>query len=248
MTDTYATLLSRVSVSSVASEDEQGSGTSIAPLRDTLDTESLRRASMALASELDLQGLVAKLMTILVQNAGAERGVLLRAADGQLTVEASASTSEGGVEVNLGGDASDQNGFSAAIVRYVLRSRESVAVGDAMGDDRFANDAYVARARPKSVLSAPIVQRGDVLAVLYLENNHICNAFAEDHLNAVEHIASYAAAALANARLHDELKRAFTEIKGRSRARVRISPTRSTPRTANARRASPSAPRPAPAS
>ena len=92
------------------------------------------------------------------------------------------------------------------MVRYVSRTYETVVLGDAGQSDRFTGDPYIAREKPKSILCTPILHQGKPVAILYLENNRIQNAFVEDRLTAVQLISSQAAAALENARLHEDLK------------------------------------------
>ena len=52
------------------------SGSAAVP--DALDMAGIERAARTLASELDLNSLVRKLMLLLIQTAGAQRGLLLR--------------------------------------------------------------------------------------------------------------------------------------------------------------------------
>ena len=76
-----------------------------------------------------------------------------------------------------------------------------------------ADDSYVAQVRPNSSSEcANRATRGHSRRLVSGAQSAL-RCLRRDRLNAVEHIASDAAAALANARVHDELKRAFTEIK-----------------------------------
>lgn len=61
--------------------------------------------------------------------------------------------------------------LSRAVVRYVRKTGESVVIGDAQSDERFAEDPYIRSARPRSILCVPVVHQGKLLGVLYLENN-----------------------------------------------------------------------------
>src|SRR5262249_51855851 len=75
----------------------------------------------------------------------------------------------------------------------------------------FAHDPYVMRHKPRSLLCLPIVSRGDVIAVLYLENKLVSGAFTPELLDALEVIAAQAAIALANADLFAKLERENAE-------------------------------------
>lgn len=177
------------------------------PDADALDMTSIRRAARALAGELDLGRLVRKLMKILLQNAAAQRGVLLREENGCVVFEACVSVEEDTVHPPFNVPVESSNTFSPAVVRYVSRTYEAVVLGDAGDDNRFAGDPYVKQEKPKSILCTPILHQGKLIAILYLENNCIRNAFIGNRLTAVQLICSQTAAALENARLHENLKK-----------------------------------------
>ena len=57
------------------------------------------KASQAISSEMVLPELIEKLVRIAVENAGAERGLLILFRDGEPRIEAEATTGPGEVEV-----------------------------------------------------------------------------------------------------------------------------------------------------
>ena len=58
-----------------------------------------------------------------------------------------------------------------SLVRYVIRTRESVILDDASRPNLFSEDDYL-RGRPaKSILCLPLIKQGRLIGVLYLENN-----------------------------------------------------------------------------
>ena len=186
----------------------------VPPPADALDKASLERAAQALSRTLELDQLLRELVAILLENATAQRGFLLRddgasgqagRRDSEIVIEASGSIDD---EIRVPRDQTleSRGDLAHAIVRYVSRSRETVVLGDATVDDRFASDPYIVRQRPKSILCLPILHQGRSVALVYLENNRISGAFAADRLAAVQLIASQAAAALENARLHADLR------------------------------------------
>ena len=173
---------------------------------NALDMTSIERAARALGGELDLGRLVYKLLAILLQNVGAQRGALLRDENGRVVIEAVASVDEDEVPFPMDIPLESSEDLCRTVVRYVSRTYETVVLGDAGQSDRFTGDPYIEREKPKSILCTPILHQGKPVAILYLENNRIRNAFVEDRLTAVQLISSQAAAALENARLHEDLK------------------------------------------
>ena len=176
-----------------------GEGPSLA----ALDLLTVLQASRAISGEIVLDELLRKLMSALLESAGAPRGLLLLEGDHEIIVEAG-----GTAESILVTDATveDRSDVSKAIVRYVQRTRESIVLGDAASEGQFRSDPYVATARPRSILCMPIVARQQLVGVLYLENNLVASAFTPERCRALELLTAQAAISLENARLYDTLE------------------------------------------
>ena len=165
--------------------------------------DTVFQACLAISGELVLDELLRKLMSTVLDQAGAQRGLLWLKGDHEIIVEAG-----GGAGSILVSDATldDRSDLSRAIVRCVERTRESVVLGDAANTGQFRSDPHVATARPKSILCVPILSRQQLVGVLYLENNLVVSAFTPERCRVVERLAAQAAVSLANARLHDALE------------------------------------------
>jgi PAS domain S-box-containing protein len=93
-----------------------------------------------------------------------------------------------------------------SIVRYVIRTGESVILDDASKPNIFSEDDYL-RGRPaKSILCLPLVKQGRSTALLYLENRLSSHAFPPDRIAILELLAAQAAISLENTRLYSELE------------------------------------------
>ena len=73
-------------------------------------------------------------------------------------------------------------------------------------------DPYVLRHRPKSVLCAPLLNQGKLIAILYLENNLTIGAFTDHRVEVLNLICTQAAISLENARLYHQAQRALAEL------------------------------------
>ncbi|HMA92933.1 MAG TPA: GAF domain-containing protein, partial [Polyangiaceae bacterium] len=143
-----------------------------------LDLATAIRATEAIATELVVDRLWERLMRTLLENAGAQRGCLILERAGVLHIEATIAIEPNVVKLALAANLDDGEEAPPTLVQYVARTAEPVVLADAMRDTRFSNDPYVARVRPKSVLCVPMLQRGKLAGVLYLENNVATNAFS----------------------------------------------------------------------
>jgi GAF domain-containing protein len=82
-----------------------------------------------------------------------------------------------------------------------------IILNDASSDRQFGNDVYVQHFKPKSVMVMPLILRGVIVAILYLENNLTRGAFTSDRLDIVRLLSSQAAISIENARLYTQLEK-----------------------------------------
>jgi GAF domain-containing protein len=93
-----------------------------------------------------------------------------------------------------------------SLVRYVIRTHESVILDDASRPNLFSEDDYL-RGRPtKSILCLPLIKHGRLTGLLYLENTLTSYAFNPDRLAILELLAAQAAISLKNTRLYSDLQ------------------------------------------
>ena len=178
-----------------------------------LDLATVMKASQAISKEVDLEGLVKKLIRIAVETAGAQRGYLLLLKEGKLCIEASSTVDAGErrYRPSIPVDAADD--LPVSIVNYVTRTKELLTIADAAEDSPFSGDAVARRTRPRSVLCVPIVTLGDTVGVLYLEHNVVSGAFTSDRVAIVQSLTAQAAISLENAGLYDEQGKAERNLR-----------------------------------
>jgi signal transduction histidine kinase len=110
-----------------------------------------------------------------------------------------------------------------SVLRYVQRTGEPLVVGDATEDDRFARDPYLADVACCSLLALPILSRGELRALLVLENRLIRGAFTAEQLDAVKLIAGQLAVSLDNAESRAQLAASRARVVAAAdHARLRI--------------------------
>jgi PAS domain S-box-containing protein len=172
-----------------------------------LDIETVVKASQALSSEMALPRLIEKLVRIAVENAGAERGLLILLRGGEPRIEAEATAGPGRIEVAIRQGAVTPSDLPQSALHYVIRTLEGVLLDDASTDNVYAKDEYVRQKRSKSLLCLPIVNQTKLVGVLFLENNLTPCAFTPDRVAVLELLASQAAISLENAGLYWDLQR-----------------------------------------
>ncbi|NER06490.1 MAG: GAF domain-containing sensor histidine kinase, partial [Okeania sp. SIO3C4] len=167
----------------------------------SLDLATVIKASQAISSEIVLDRLLSKLMKILIENAGAEKGVLLLLTESKLMTKAEATLDSEEVVVQET-KINECEDLPLTIINYVERTHQDVVLSNAFAEDRFTTDCYVAQNNLKSVLCTPIINTGKLIGVLYLENNLITGAFTPERLEILRLLSSQVAVSLENAILY----------------------------------------------
>jgi len=183
--------------------DTRGDITSTDSDSRLLDLSTVMQVSQVISSEIMLDRLLQKIMHMSVTNAGAERGYLILESDGNLRVEASEDVETGENRVLQSVSLEQCDGLSHAIVNYVSRGLGPLILDNAMAEGAFMNDPHVVQGHCKSILCTPILNKGKLSGLLYMENNLTAGAFTPERLEILHIIASQAAISLENAKLFD---------------------------------------------
>jgi PAS domain S-box-containing protein len=165
------------------------------------------KASQALSSDILLPSLIEKLVRIAVENAGAERGLLILLGGGDPRIEAEATTGPGGIEVKVRQITVGPSDLPQSALHYLIRTQEGVLLDDASADSVYSKDEYVQQKGSKSILCLPIVKQAKLVGALYLENNLTACAFTPERVAVLQLLASQAAISLENAGLYFDLQR-----------------------------------------
>jgi PAS domain S-box-containing protein len=182
---------------------ERAPGTSrIGASLGALDLEDVLRASQAVSDEIVLARSIEKLLGIVVDHAGAERGALLLAEADGLWLEAEARTTAQGVQIQLLHELPTPLALPSAVLRYVERTREAVILDDASANGLFVADEYVTRHASRSLLCLPLLKQARLVGVLYLENALASGVFTPERVTTLEVLAAQAAISLENAKLY----------------------------------------------
>ncbi len=186
---------------------------------EALDLATVMKASQAISGEIVLNKLLASLMKILIENAGAQSGFLILPSQSEpesgyknWVIQASGSVDEEQVIIlqSIGIDSVEVSTqmplLSAAIIHYVIRTKENVVLNDAVHAGQFTQDAYILTKKPKSILCIPLLDRTKLSGILYLENNLTTDAFTPDRVELLKLLSSQVAISIENAQLYTNLQ------------------------------------------
>jgi hypothetical protein len=115
---------------------------------DSFDWFSVSKAAQAIAAEVEIDSLLASLMRIAIENAGAERGALVLEGDGPALVHALDGIDTGSVRAPVPLEQSTD--VPVGIVNYVRRTAQTVRRSADGDDGPHAADPYLVRHRVRS--------------------------------------------------------------------------------------------------
>ncbi|MDY7232948.1 trifunctional serine/threonine-protein kinase/ATP-binding protein/sensor histidine kinase [Hyalangium rubrum] len=180
------------------------------PLTDTgafqADALAVLKAQQTLSGELSLEGLATTLVRVATEGAGVQRGALLLAQDGKLTIAAM-----GGPEGAAVPQA--ETALPWTVLAYVQRTGESVLIADTSQPHPFSADPCFTGGRIRSVLCLPLMRQEALQGVLYLECTFAPHTFSPASLSLLGNLAAQASISLENVRRHAELQRSEAALR-----------------------------------
>ena len=168
----------------------------------SLDMLSIVKMTQALSVELNVSTLMKKVMEIILENIGAERGILLMFKKGELFVNAIAENSKVTLVDQKSIDAKDL--FCHTLIDVVSASKKDIILENAL-DSSFAQNFYIATNKSKSIFVHPITKGNTLIGIIYLENNSIEGTFDSSRKFILGHISSQLAISYENATLYDQV-------------------------------------------
>ncbi|CAB3749088.1 trifunctional serine/threonine-protein kinase/ATP-binding protein/sensor histidine kinase [Paraburkholderia humisilvae] len=190
-----------------------GSTSTIGETVEHLDLATVMKVSQAVSGEIVAEKLIETLMRTAIEQAGAQRGLLIIPRGPEPRIEAQAVTGGETVVVQLSDLPVTAAMLPEIVLHYVLRTHESVILDDAAAQFPFATDPYIRERDARSILCLPLIAQAKLIGVLYLENNLARRVFAPARCAVLKLLASQAAVALEVARLYRDLEQREAKIR-----------------------------------
>jgi hypothetical protein len=99
--------------------------------------------------------------------------------------------------------------ISRSIVNRSVAEQVCIVANDAFNDDRFSGAESIAAMNLRSVMCAPLVSKGTVIGLIYLDNPEKPNCFDENDVALLSALANQSATAIENSRLYEKLQKAY---------------------------------------
>ena len=197
---------------------------STSSLCEALDFASILKATRALSSEILLEDLISTLLTIVIENAGAEKAALIVLKEDVFCLEAIATKDKSVKHLLIPYENSSD--IPHTVINYVKNSFKTVVLDNATVKNNFTSDKYLIQQRPKSLLCTPILNQGELIGLLYLENKLTIGAFTKERLEVINLLCYQTAISLENSLLYtQEQKKSYYLEQSQKRLKLLIQET-----------------------
>ncbi|MEI8394699.1 MAG: ATP-binding protein [Rhodospirillaceae bacterium] len=191
---------------------------------EDLDLITVIKVSQAVSGVIVLDNLIDTLLKIVLEHAGADRGLLILARGDSYRIEAEAVIRHKQIEISRRQASIVATELPVSAFHYVVRTRQLILLNDASTSNQLSADPYLQSTPVKSLLCLPIIKQPNLIGVLYLENKLAVGAFTRNRIAVLDLLTSQAAISLENALL-------YTEMEDRVRERTRALSEEVTERT-----------------
>jgi len=162
-----------------------------------LDMESVAKTSRVISSEVDIEKLLKKLMKIMIESAGAQKGFIILKNNESLEIQAYSDSKT--VNVLQSKPIYETDEIAQSVVRYVIHTSEDVIVDDISSNTKFANDRWLKKNHSGSLLCTPLKYKDKTIGALYLENTLATKVFSGERLKILKYLLPQAAISIDNA-------------------------------------------------
>ncbi|WNG27287.1 FHA domain-containing protein [Cystobacter fuscus] len=192
----------------LAQMDQQGPPQNFRPAEQIQELATLKREYEKLRTayefhrQVSQQGkqadLFEQILSVSFQLLAADHGVILKAGpDGQFTVPVAVKHRHG---------RPDNVMVSDTVLQKVAETHKAVLTADAIIDERFSSSESIVAQGIRSAMAVPLLSKGKLEAVLFLDSRQQTNAFSEKDLTILSGIAAQAGIALENAALAAQIQ------------------------------------------
>ncbi|MEG4203043.1 AAA family ATPase [Microcoleus sp. Pol7_A1] len=193
--------------------------TTSSSLGDFLDLATFIKSAQAINGEIVLEKLLTKLIKIILENAAAQKVVLLLLKNDILCIEATGSFADDKVTLLPSIPVENRQDVPLSVINYVHRSQKHLVLDNATVAEPFKVDTYIQKYQPKSILCLPIIYQSQRRGIIYLENALTVGAFTAERVEVFKVLISQVAIAVENAGLYareqeksQQLEKSFNEL------------------------------------
>lgn len=169
--------------------------------KDSIDLVSVIKASQAISEEIEYKNLIFKLIRVLIENAGAQKIIILKSKNEKFVIEAEYEITD--LEPKIMEEEMDEYKVPLSLIKFVERTCESIVISEAEKSE-FYNDVYVRAIKPKSIFCMPLFHQGKLNRILYFENNLAIGAFTSEKVKMINLLSAQMVISIENSELYQK--------------------------------------------
>jgi len=198
--------LSKSASGSSRNLQRSGNGLRLDSIVSNLDLKTILKSSEAISQQIRLKDLLSSMMKIIIENAGAQRMVLLIQEKGKLLVQAECISDTNEVQILSKIPYDDYEEVAKSVINYAISTNQPVVLDEAYKSEKFANDPHIANRNARSILCTLLSKTGKMTGVIYLENNLSDGVFSQDRMDLIKLLSGQIAISIENAMLYNNLE------------------------------------------
>ncbi|MBL0025591.1 MAG: AAA family ATPase [Saprospiraceae bacterium] len=176
-----------------------------------LDFSTIVKASQSLAGIIRLEDLLERLIYIIIENAGAQKGVLILEKNNELYITAEGYSGPDKAKVLDNVPVANSDIVPESLVNYCWRTQEKVSLSNAYKDDKYGDNPYIQKNKVISIICFPFSNKGKRMGLLYLENNLIEGVFNSGRVEILNLLSGQIGISIENALLYENLEEKVDE-------------------------------------
>ena len=184
--------------------DNTFSTSSAGTTKRALDLDTVLKANTTLSQQVRLNDLIAEMLKLLTKSSGANKITFLRKGEEDWLVEADQENEQ--ILLSTSKIFESYQNIPKTLVAYVMRSKEYILLDDVTQNQQFSKDPYIQKNQSKSVFVIPVKKQGEILAILYLENNLNTGVFHKKRYDLINALVTQLAISMENTLLYENLE------------------------------------------
>jgi transcriptional regulator with GAF, ATPase, and Fis domain len=155
--------------------------------------------SQKLMNNYEIPGLLDALLDVVIQVSNADKGFIVLLESGEPVVKVARNLRHETISDAV-------RHMSDSIIKRVVESRQPLIISDALNDTSFKNSLSVMNLRLTSVMCVPLLERGNLIGLIYVGNDNVAQLFDQAALEILTIFAAQASLVIRNALLVNELQ------------------------------------------
>jgi transcriptional regulator with GAF, ATPase, and Fis domain len=155
--------------------------------------------SQKLMNNYEIPSLLDALLDVVIQVSNADKGFIVLLESGEPVVKVARNLRRETISDAV-------RHLSDSIIKRVVETRQALIISDALNDTSFKNSLSVMNLRLTSVMCVPMLERGNLIGLIYVGNDNVAQLFDQAALEILTIFAAQASLVIRNALLVNELQ------------------------------------------